>query len=279
MGCFDIYCFICGNTYRNSVDNFSEIVDGNKIYKKMDWLKNCSVLLKNDEVKHNCTNTDCAIMFETNKDKCKFEAYDINTNCYNFKLDFFSICNQGIFLHTDCWEFVKKNYKIELKYSNIPFELFTKNKIKYPYIGGYWEQDTNYLQMYNDNNIWMALSPLEANKKNTSRIKKIISQFKFKTDQRKGPQISATLCENNSIRLGNNGKFWIKNKGKWNEIKEDVIEKTISMDKKYPFINKISQIGESNTIPLFIKNILFNKKLTIKFIGTNKTIKELEKKL
>jgi hypothetical protein len=295
MGCFDIYCFICGNTYWNSdftetIDDAEKIKNYSNIYNKMNWLNECTLLLTNDEIIHNCLNIDCGTGFglKQKKNNDKFESYNISTHSYLSKINYFQKPYRqfGIFLHTDCWKFVKKTYNIELVYSILPINqktnIFT---IKYLPISKYWGQDTDYLKMYFDKNIWMAFSPLDSsNKKNIVRIKKIIQQFKFKNDpNRKGPAISATFYPNNYIKQGNNSKFWIKNKGKWNEIKEKVIKIIIiDLNKlsliQLNLINKIPQIGEANTIPLFINKISY-KKNTIELIGDNKNIIDLKNKI
>lgn len=279
MGCLDIFCFICGNNcnnYNNSED--SEFI---KISKKLDWKINCTMLLANNEVIHNCIEESCSAYFENNKRKERYSA-----SLYSNDTDYFDYYeyNRGIFLHTDCWKYIKKEYNIELQYKDLPV-FFTKVdeplKIDYGVIKHYWEQFTDYEKMYLDKNIYMAFSPLEPdNSKNITRIKKIVSQLKLKKEARKGPSVSATFYPNKTIKLGNNNLFWEKKNGKWVELKEHAIIKLyefIIKPKKPLKINFMPQIGEHNTIPLFVNKFYGkNKKYYIEFIGSEKMMNELD---
>ena len=62
MGCYDIYCFICGNRCKSvSTDELLETFinidisknEINDISKNTKWLNNCTWLLKNNQVIHN----------------------------------------------------------------------------------------------------------------------------------------------------------------------------------------------------------------------------------
>jgi hypothetical protein len=184
MGCYDIYCFICGNTCHSSnwIDFFNKSIQEKinmdiykKILNKMNWLNKCTMLLNNDKIVHNCEETACRNIFEG-----KGKTYISSNNPKDGK----SYDGIGIFLHTACWFYVKKTYKIELTYSKLPIK---PNKvsiepikgIKYGTIAKYWGQDTRFDKMFLERNIWMAYSPLYE-ERNKDRIKKIISQLKLK---------------------------------------------------------------------------------------------------
>lgn len=293
MGCWDIFCPICGNTCHNygkyMKERFETLeleippnVNLKNIEKKMKWLEKCTMLLSNNEVIHDCEEVSCNIDFVNRKNKMRIVMNGFEPRNY-FDGKFY--LPDGLFLHTDCWKYVKKNYGIELKFKDLPFiaNIRKQYPIKYGEIEKYWAQDTEYEKMIIDKKIYMAYSPLDnTNVKNISRINKIISQFKLKKD-RKGPSISASFCKTKDIRLGNNKKFWMKTNGKWNEIKEDVIVKKYNF-KKEPKrsnkINKIPQSGESNKIPLFINKVeLVKKEIVLEVIGTEKTIEFFEKLL
>jgi hypothetical protein len=106
--------------------------------------------------------------------------------------------------------------------------------------------------MIEDGNFWMGESPLK-NAKNAKRIVKIIKQLKIKPG-RSGPTISASFFANGTIKIGNDGYFWIIKNKKWTKIPEK------------PVIEKIK-----NTIPILLREpngkdkywvILKNKKWT-----------------
>jgi len=286
MGCWDIFCFICGNNCNNlENEEFSEkYPEYKKLHKKLNWKKNCTLLLLNNEVVHDCVERDCNVGFENVKTKSRYTAN------YNLDFDYFSnwITNYGIYLHTDCWKYIKNTYGIELKYSDLPtFNTkltYEPLNINYGEITKYWGQDLNYRQMFLDKKIYMAFSPLESdNNKNLTRIKKIVSQLKLKKEVRKGPSVSATFYPDKTIKLGNNKLFWEKKNGKWSELTEKPIKKLYeftSAPKNKNKINAIPQLGQHNTILLFVNDYYIeNKKYYIEFIGSEKMINDLSKKL
>lgn len=297
----DIYCFICGMTSSNTIllnydqTNIDEINNNrNKpielktilnLGKKLKHLNNCTILTLDNKIIHNCSNYDCYSQFKDNTNNTIYEMYEY---FQNKKLDYHKKNNDsvfyeklGVFLHTDCWKFILKTYNIELKFSDLPIlEKDDRNKFKtyyHPYIPRpfyiidygtvqkYWSQYFNYIQLIDDKNEWMTSSLLENNKKNITRVKKIISQLKLKNDpKRKGPNISATFYDDNIIRIGNNNNFWITKNNKWNEIKKPIVSQyfeiknsTKKLDKKIiNNINNISQIGQYSKIPVFMYNFI-----------------------
>jgi hypothetical protein len=152
--------------------------------------------------------------------------------------------------------------------------------------------------MIEDGNFWMAESPLK-NEKNAQRIIKIVKQLKIKPD-RHAPTISASFFEPGTIKIGNDGYFWIIKNKKWTKIPEKpVIEKikntipillrepngkdkywVILKNKKWTktkknpitkevrntinIMKKIPKIGFTNTEPIFIKDYDNNEITLIK---------------
>ena len=101
----------------------------------------------------------------------------------------------------------------------------------------------------------MCMSPLISTI-NAKRIDNIFKQLKLKKD-RKGPSLSASFYKSGIIKFGNNNKFWIINKNKWIEMKGIIKINKIELEKKH---YKITQLGETNTKPIFIKNFITEKK-------------------
>jgi len=274
---WDTYCCICGNSCKGGDINYlTEIFDlysNNKIpmeeikdiSKRIKWCTKGMTLLRNNKNIKNSKYMDCEAHLP------------------------FDIDDTGIFIHVDCWKFIKITYGIELHYSNLPVN-YKDNKISgipplinidYGEIKKYWNQDMDFYKLLLDKNTYMLDSPLvSSNVKNINRIKKIISQLKLKKELRPSPPISATFYKNNTIKLGNNNNFWIIKNNKWNEIKETITKKTYIFnynDKKIYKILKIPQIGEYNNIPLFIfnKKENANKTYKIQIIATDKIIKDI----
>lgn len=290
MGCWDIFCCICGNTcqydyFKRNLKNILKLddkIDIDIILKNLKWINNCTILTVDNKVIHNCKEIACNITFSCNKKR--YSAWVEN------EVDYFSkigVDNRGIFIHTDCWKFVKINYDIELKYKHLPIYANCIDlkcyhiplNIDYGEISKYWKQEMDYYNMYLDNNIYMINSPLVLNSKNITRIKKIITQLKLKKEIRPSPPVSATFYKNSIIKLGDNNKFWIIKNSRWNELKDDVIKKSFNFDRKFKDklkINKIPQIGEFNNVPLFVNKWNVDKKITqIEFIGTQKSLDKI----
>ena len=277
---WDVFCCICGNSCKGADIN----------YLKEIFIENTNEKEIKDIVKKIKWVNKSITLFSNNKNKINY-----NTDCEQH-LPFINEDDYGIFMHYNCWKFVKITYNIELHYNNLPINYIDINitktelgappimNINYGEIKKYWLQDMDFYKIYTDNNLYMLENPLiSSNTKNITRIKKIISQFKLKKDLRPSPQISATFYKNNTIKLGNNNKFWIIKNNKWNEIKENVIIKKINFDKKNKNkkiykIMRIPRIGEYNNIPIFIYNIKNTKKeKIIKFIGTDESINNFER--
>jgi len=286
MGCWDIFCSICGNSCRQ-LNNYNEEeflkVMSSKEYKelikKSKWLKNATLLLQNNKVIHGCREVGCNIEFE-GKDGTMYTAVDVD----NMVPYIGNNSNIGIFIHTNCWKYVKIKYKVELKYSDIPLTIINKRfkvPIKYGDITRYHGQDMQYLKMFQDNNIYMITNPLKNDKMNNTKLKKIINQLKLKSTLRPSPSMSATFNKTNDIRIGNNGKFWIIKNNKWVEIKEPIIKKTVIIDYKktkmniIKEINSIPQIGEKNTKLIFINNFVSTKTTEIQLIGNEINVNKL----
>jgi len=175
MGCADIWCFICGNNcsgsyddYLNEYDEKKKSILGNKLspkdlklyikyveemdklikynpnfrddlmqmYKNTQWMLNCTMLLKDDQVIHGFREVSCYATFK--KDKIII-SHIIDANNYY---------PVGLFIHTDCWNYIKDNYQIELKFSNLPpygcYGIEKIFNINYGDIEEYWEQAFNF---------------------------------------------------------------------------------------------------------------------------------------
>ena len=294
MGCWDIYCCICGNSYVdiNFNGNYEEqfmkdknisIKEFKDLVKKSKWIKKATMLLQNNKVVHGCEEVGCNGVFKDKNEK----IYEANWTSLNGlpEQGIFTFDNIGIFIHTNCWKYVKIKYKKELKYSDIPHEFKNKTftpQIDYNSITKYQQQEMDYYKMYTDKNIYMITDPLKTDKMNNIRLKKIIKQFKFKTELRPSPSMSATFNKTGDIRIGNNGKFWIIKNNKWVEIKDKIIKKSIIINNNnknksiLSKINMIPQLGEKNTKLIFINNFVHKKDtIEIQFIGNEENVNKI----
>lgn len=303
MGEKDTYCFICGNTcfsleemiitdFKNTLENkdakyklegkyyhnilkriedkITFINDLKILYKNVKWMNNATMLLTDNTVIHGLRETSGSGIFHKHKES--YTQIDIGNDDYLYG------CKQGLFIHTDCWKFIKKNYNIELKFSNLPPLLpplkTVRSKyfdINYGRIEKYWEQIFPFVHVLLAKDTDLCSSPLKEDT-NIIQIKKNIRHLHIKKQlTRQGPPNSATLYKTGDIKIGNNKYFWIIKGGKWIEIKEipqklKVVIKNISLKQK-KWLTQIPFVGQSNTNPIFIRSISFNKNIhNIEFI-------------
>lgn len=240
MGCWDVYCPICGLTLQglwsitdfieDQSKNYEEIYKKNKFIKinknkkniilkkdnlfhkeklvsKTKWLKKCTVLLPNTKPKHNFEEVNCNIGFMKNK-----ELYDINLR--NNEYD-----NIGIVLHTDCWKYIKKSKKYELTFDDFNLKKIIGDKywnhykfkyFNYKEVEKYHEQYFDIERLYKrPQDFYLLYSPIKntiESKKNKKRIdKNIVKLFKNKPKQRPSPVQSATIFVKGTIMKGSDG--------------------------------------------------------------------------
>lgn len=296
MGCWDVFCIICGNPCHGMLHNYPQNIEEymnteikkstneyiknkimrlksvknivnklEKLDKNTQWMNNCTMLLIDNNVIHNVKEVSCNINF------CKKNFCAINIGKYTQPSDysFKELGLYGIFVHSDCWKFIKKNYKIDLKFGDLPkLQNNTYSKIfdiNYGTIEKYMSQDFEFDEIVIDKKEYLCSSPLK-NDKNIMQIKKNINALKIKNSpKRVGPSSSATFYNEGSIKIGKNNKFWIKKNNKWVIINEDTIKITININLKKlnkrdeKFLMKIPFIGMYNTNPIFIISSSYKK--------------------
>jgi len=201
--------------------------------------------------------------------KCSIDFYK-NGEHYEHIFQYSDFANKKlkcIFLHDDCYQYIKTKYGIELTFGHLPpYNVKSLNlfNIKYGEIEKYQKQDYDFPQIIKDRKQYICLSPL-LNGKNITQINKNIRALNLKNDpKRKGPAVSATFYKTGDIKLGNNSMFWIISKGKWTEIKEKPKKIKIKLNNDTSLIKKIPYVGHHNTKPIFLLSlsILKNKKIT-----------------
>lgn len=300
----DVFCYLCGNPSHNydmpldeikeHIDSYYQVINRKKtrswflnymkpivdayekdqklfmnnvkeLYKITKWMKKCTFLTVGNKVIHNCQGYGI-----DGFDDSKGNSYFIIDICDDTE------SNGGVFIHTDCWKFIKKTYNIELKYSHLP--PFDHN-IDYGKIKQYWDQNFKFLHVIADSNQELLYSPLVSIK--TNHLKKIFSQFEIRNDKnRKSPPNSATLYKVGTYKIGNNNGIWKIKGNKWIDLTADTIQVKIKIDNKNKLLQKLVHIATYNILPLFIKsmNISSKKNIEIDLITTNEYYeKNLEK--
>jgi hypothetical protein len=274
MGCWDIYCFICGNPCHGLLDD--ELNESKLIKKSLNWMNKCTMLLVDNTIVHNVREYSCNTSFSNKNFKAE-HLYSFDSEL-NFKFNLNQ--NYGIFIHTDCYNFIKKNYNINLKFSYLPkFDnLIRLYNINYGEIEKYWEQDFNFQQIILDKKLYLCSSPLK-NDKNIKQIKKNVKALKIKNISRVGPLVSASFYNENDIKLGNDKYLWIKKNNKWQQINEKPIKLLINLKKNTKhesYLEKLRYIGQYDIKPIFIVS---NKNNILEIITLESYTNILSKKI
>jgi hypothetical protein len=298
MGCWDVFCFLCGNPchgshdlteiFLDSIKYYEEIKDSKnkknkfmqkelkpiydyhvkhpefvkeiKSYEKLtNWMNNNTFLTMDNKIVHNCRETSCNIDF-----------IDSKGNKYIHSDKEYLDENYGVFVHTDCWNYVKSEYKISLNFSYLPlvssiYESFLYkslfNNIKY-IASKYWSQDYNFILAIMENKN-LLLSPKNPKSITRKQIKKVISSMKIRLDEnRKSPISSASFYKAGTYKMGLDNNIWYIKNGKWNQVKDEIkkIKIVVPFNDKSKSLNILSYVGEKNTNPAFILNRKISKK-------------------
>ena len=315
MGCFDVYCLLCGNPchgllpgstkifleninyykekyiirtskknqfYREKLkilyDYYSknpDFLNTIKEYEKLTtWMNDCTFLTVQNKIIPNCKEISCANYF-----------VDKNKNHYTH-LDREKILdeNSGIFVHTDCWKYVKTKLKITLNFSSFPFiEYYTPMNIVKYFNEKYQSQDFDFFSAIIENSDSL-LNPNNKSSTIKKQIDKVIIQLKLRGGgTRKSPINSATFYKANTYKIGQDNNIWVIKGGKWVPLKKDEVTKiNIVVENNFKSLNKLVKklvfIGQPNISPAFIIN-QENAKKNIKFeiISSNDLVPYFQK--
>ena len=327
MGCWDVFCFLCGNpphmslydsvqlkedieyyeskekkskwfinyfkpiyqAYLSNPKFMNEIKVGGKtqsIGKLTKWMGSNTFLTVDNRVIHKCHEVSCNINFVDSKRNTYTHDPE---NAYKDYLD--HGLNRGVFVHTDCYKWIKSTYKIELKFSHLPIVYPSKpvyspkvfSKVKYGPIEKYWGQDFDFVSAVVNSDGDLLASPLATGSTTGKRIGKIFSQLKIRLDaNRIGPVVSASFYPSGTYRIGSNGHIWTTSGGKWKELKEPVVKSTYVIGKSqfYKLTKNFVGIGEPGSVPVFIVSIAIGKStVELVLITTQSQIEKLNKKL
>jgi hypothetical protein len=309
MGCWDIYCFLCGNTCHSSNFLYETFLENVNLYettkkkvsiknfkyhyelykkniklfekkinlfeKNTKWLNNCIFLCANNKIIYNCKEIECNIIFQ-DKNKNEYQ----NTTFYDSNYPY------GVFIHTDCWKFIKKEFNVSLNYSHLPINIhdITKSKIfnfiNYGMIENYWGQYFNFIDLFLNNDEELILSPIK-NLIVSKNISKIFKQLNIRLDlKRISPPVSATFYKTNIYKIGINGNIWFVKSNKWIECKDTIHIKYLDTINKAFLIKKIVFIGDYNDEPIFIVNkIQHNKNIEYLIISSKEYLEKKYPKL
>ena len=215
---------------KNAIDNIKKLIN------ETQWMNECTFLSADNTIRH----------FHN-----KSHYHSIHRN-YELELQG-SI--HGIFLHTDCWLTIKKKFNISLKYSDLPiFDSNNEHKlfdfINYDKIEKYWK-DFNFFDIVFDNNSYLCVNPMKSKNK---FIDKIFSQLKIRKN-RLSPLVSSTFYDENIIKIGHDGKFYVVKNKKWKKIHDKIITFDVTINSSHKYYQTLKYLGESGINAVFIKSI------------------------
>lgn len=279
MGCWDVFCVICGITCHGPLDpgkcdkGDEDCENDKNVFKKIGtktkWLNKCTFLTANNKILHDAKEVSCNVDFVWKGKTYQHIGLYID-NTINGIIGMYE--NYGIFVHTDCWKFIKNEYDLELKYGYLfidktkfvkPVNYYKVINIDYGIVEKYWGQDFAFSKVVENNDEYICMSPLK-NAENAKRIKKIINKLKLRGDKnRRSPSVSASFYKTDTIKIGNDDNFWKISKGKWIKMNGDVRKKIITIStndkKQMKVLKKLPQVGEFNTSPIFVESFEENK--------------------
>lgn len=197
MGCYDVWCPLCGAPLNGIYDD--ELPKD--VFKKSKWMYKVTLLLP-DKTIMGTKEVNCSSTFAKNGVE------------YNFWMD--EDFNDGVALHDDCWRIAKKEKLSYKDFENKSFKKdlygFSVRGLDYKPIEKYWSQTFETDKLLKDKNEYLLESPLKS-KRNTDRvmknIKKLMKSKKTKPKSvRPSPAESATKFRIGTKRRGGDGNIW-----------------------------------------------------------------------
>lgn len=183
MGGFDIYCIICGNPHNGASSQLENSTDElEEFLIKTSYMYDITFLTHDDKIIFNCYDkADCGC-FGNNESNIEYRIpsqYANYTNNPNIK--------SGIPIHSDCWNYIKNKYSVELKYSDIDPTVSTRfcgnYRIYGDEINDYQDRYMEFNNILENDDQELCYSPLDIltsknEKRIQNRLKEQIIQFK-----------------------------------------------------------------------------------------------------
>ena len=182
MGGFDIYCIICGNPQQNASSQLSgNTPELKEFIKKTKYMDNIIFLTHDNKIIFDCYDASDCGCFMTEESESEIE-YRIPSQCSGTSTKI-----PGIPIHSDCWNFIKEKYLLELKYSDINPDVSTRFSGNYKIVNDEINQYQSRYMKFQDileNDVQeLCYSPLDNltnknEKRIQNRLKEQLVQFK-----------------------------------------------------------------------------------------------------
>ena len=117
MGCYDVFCPICGICVFIPKDDLDK-----KYTSKIKWIEKASFMTATNEIKKICSEISCSNVFD-----CAMKKAYISELYPHRIYDESDEAITGYFIHRDCYEFIKKRFKINIVFGD--FYHSAKNKL------------------------------------------------------------------------------------------------------------------------------------------------------
>lgn len=172
MGGFDIYCIICGNPQQNASSQLSgDTPELEEFIVKTNYMYDITFLTRDDKIIFDCYDASDCGCFMT-------EGSDIE---YRIPSQRNVGENAGIPIHSDCWNYIKQKYLLELKYSDINPIVSTGYSGNYRIYGDeinkYQDRYMEFSEIYENKDQELCYSPLDIlTNKNKKRIQNRIKE-------------------------------------------------------------------------------------------------------
>ena len=161
MGCFDVYCTLCGMPLNEFMLKSYQEESKNKLkLPRPHWLRECTLLLPRSKPKHGFRENSCNVVFENSRTG---ESYDVIENFGSKEAE----SHDGLVLHTDCWKYARSVLGRGLTLQD--FDLSKRKEFSYyvlPYLN-YREVSKYQLQEFDihklckqSSNLYLLYSPL-----------------------------------------------------------------------------------------------------------------------
>ena len=272
MGCYDIWCPICGcplndsvkyniiNILKNKSEHSEDYVN---FLKKINtnWLMKTTILLENKKAEHGFKEVNCNTGFAKNNktyelhpELDKYSGIPVHTDCWkysvkmikhNFKFEDFQVKKKIILKKSKSRKDVKRNYLQNtelLSYVLLnSWEIALQNKLNYEPAIKYWGQEFDINSLGKNIKDWYILSsPLSNNyfsKKNGERILKNIKKIHSNAKEKNKELVKKSSKKNRPSPSDSATIFKVGTKKKGNDGNMWIIKKNKNGVNRWSKIN------------------------------------------
>ena len=140
MGCFDVYCTLCGVRLNGVMMHFAPKdtdKEDPKTMAKTHWLGRCTVLRPGQKAQHGFQETTCNCTFQKTNGRGE-EHFLLNGSGTKKRESKDAMTEAGLVVHTDCWKAARAATKVALTYDHFDAQRLQKlHKSTHNYVLSY----------------------------------------------------------------------------------------------------------------------------------------------